>query len=82
LPLTKPRQRPRQTTPEPRPWAEIRSALHADDDVSQALAAFASGEIDFRQLNRALEAAETEPSTRNPRHRCQGSREASSVFAR
>jgi hypothetical protein len=60
LPLTKPRPHPTKASHRPphRPLAEIRSALRADDDVSQALAEFAGGRICFAELNRVLDAAE------------------------
>jgi hypothetical protein len=51
----------RSATATHKPWSALRSALHADDAVSEAVASFAAGKIDFKQLNRVLDEAEGHP---------------------
>jgi hypothetical protein len=54
---TRTRPDPAKTTPEPRPWAEVKARLERHDEASDALRAFLAGEIDVRQLEQAFESS-------------------------
>jgi hypothetical protein len=56
--------RTRQIT-DPKPLAEIRRLLEPDDNVSQALAAFAAARLSFTELNLVLDAAEEQSARGN-----------------
>jgi hypothetical protein len=54
---TRTRPNPAKTTPEPRPWAEVKARLDCRDAASDALRAFLAGEIDVREFEKAFESA-------------------------
>jgi hypothetical protein len=54
---TRTRPDPAKTTPEPRPWAEVKARLERHDAAADALRAFLAGEIDVREFEQAFESS-------------------------